>query len=323
MRLTTKLSALFVLALLVIAPLTMQGAAPVAAQDEEPLRFVFVTHDLGAGIFAPVRRGMEDACALIGAECEFLGPQTYDPAQQVSILEAAIATNPDGIATTRPEPGVYDDVITRAQEAGIKVVTFNTNDPTADEVAPAPFVGQNFTNYGQVWAREVMRVMPDGGQIAITNCCPGHFALEERIRSFTETLEAEGEGKYEILETIITGADEGEIFGAIEAFHAANPDVDMITGVDYYSNIIAQYIKNNNLQGQLLAGGSDLAPAQVDGLREGYVAFGLGQNPYLQGFYPVMMMFHEIEYGIRPITIDTGTDVVTPENVEEYNPEFR
>ena len=129
-------------------------------------------------------------------------------------------------------------------------MTFNTNDPTADEVAPAPFVGQNFTNYGQVWAREVMRAMPDGGTLAITNCCPGHFALEERIRSFTETLEAEGEGKYEILETIITGADESEIFAAIEAFYAANPDVNMITGVDYYSNIIAQFIKNNNLKGR-------------------------------------------------------------------------
>ena len=153
----------------------------------------------------------------------------------------------------------------RAQEAGIKVVTFNTNDPTADEVAPAPFVGQNFTNYGQVWAREVMRAMPDGGTLAITNCCPGHFALEERIRSFTETLEAEGKGKYEILETIITGADESEVFGAIEAFYAANPDVNMITGVDYYSNIIAQFIKNNNLQGQLLAGGSDLARPRSTG----------------------------------------------------------
>jgi simple sugar transport system substrate-binding protein len=323
MTLLTKVSTLLVLALLLLGPATIGSSPPAAAQDDEPLRFVFVTHDLGAGIFAPVRTGMEDACELIGATCEFLGPQTYDPAQQVAILEAAIATEPDGIATTRPEPGVYDDVIQRAQEAGISVVTFNTNDPTADEVAPAPFVGQDFTNYGRVWAEEVVRVMPDGGQIAITNCCPGHFALEERIRSFTETLEAEGEGKYEILETIITGADEGEIFAAIEAFHAANPDVDMITGVDYYSNIIAQYIKNNGLEGQLLTGGSDLAPAQVDGLREGYVAFGLGQNPYLQGFYPVMIMHQEIEYGIRPISIDTGTDVVTPENVDEYNPEFR
>nr|MBA3416216.1 hypothetical protein [Chloroflexia bacterium] len=122
---------------------------------------------------------------------------------------------------------------------------------------------------------------------------------------------------------IITGADEPEVYGAIEAFYSANPDVAMITGSDYYSNIIAQFIANNGLEGQLLAGGSDLAPAQVDGLRGDYVAFGLGQNPYLQGFYPVMMMYQEIEYGIRPIDIDTGTDVVTPENVEEYNPEFR
>ena len=91
---------------------------------------------------------MEDACALIEATCEFLGPQTYDPAQRVAILEAAIATSPDGIATTRPEPGVYDDV-QRAQEAGIKVVTFNTNDPTADEVALAPSLDRTSPTTGR------------------------------------------------------------------------------------------------------------------------------------------------------------------------------
>ena len=322
MRLTTRLSTLLLLLLLVVLPMMARGTGQVAAQDDK-LTFVFVTHDLGAGIFAPVRRGMEDACAMIQAECEFIGPQTYDPAQQVSMLEAAVSRKPDGIATTRPEPGTYDEVIRSAQEAGIKVVTFNTNDPEANAAVPAPFVGQNFTNYGVVWAQEIMRAMPNGGKLAVTHCCPGHFALEERIRSMRETLEKEGQGKYEYVETIITGADVNEVYGAIEAFYQANPDVNMITGVDYYSYVIAQFIKNNNLQGKLLCGGSDLAPAQVDGLREEYVAFGLGQNPYLQGFYPVMMMYHEIEYGIRPITIDTGTDIVTPENVEQYNPEFR
>lgn len=323
MKLATKVSTLLLgLTLAVGAASQASSPAPVAAQDDG-LTFVFVTHDLGAGIFAPVRRGMEDACAMVGATCEFIGPQTYDVAEQVALLEATVARAPDGIATTRPEPGAYDGVIQAAQEAGIKVVTFNTNDPTANEAAPAPFVGQNFTNYGKVWAAEIMRALPDGGKIGVTNCCAGHFALEERIRSMKETLDAEGGGKYEVLDTIITTADETEIYGVIEAFYAANPDVKMITGSDYYSNIIAQFIKNNGLEGELLAGGSDLAPAQVDGLRDDYVAFGLGQNPYLQGFYPVMMMYQEIEYGIRPIDIDTGTDVVTPENVEQYNPEFR
>ena len=121
MRLTTKLSIFLVLALMLIGPLTM-GGAPAAAQDDEELRFVFVTHDLGAGIFAPVRSGMEDACALIGAMCEFLGPQTYDPAQQVAILEAAIATNPDGIAVSPNDPETVKATIQQAVDAGIPVL---------------------------------------------------------------------------------------------------------------------------------------------------------------------------------------------------------
>ncbi|MBA3450265.1 MAG: hypothetical protein H0T18_03520, partial [Chloroflexia bacterium] len=58
MRLTTRLSMVLVLAVMLMGPLTMGGATPAAAQDDG-LRFVFVTHDLGAGIFAPVRTGME------------------------------------------------------------------------------------------------------------------------------------------------------------------------------------------------------------------------------------------------------------------------
>ncbi len=303
--------------LLTVLPSTL------AQEDEEPLHFVFVTHDLGAGIFAPVRRGMEDACDMVGAVCEFLGPQTYNTSEQVAILEAAIATEPDGIATTRPEPGVYDDVIQQALDAGIVVTGFNTNDPSANETLPIPFVGQDFTNYGKVWAQEIMKALPDGGKIGITNCCFGHYALEERIRSMRETLEEEGEGKYEVLPTINTGTDETGVYGAIEAFYQANPEVVGIFGADYYSYIIATFVKNNGLEGKVKCGGSDLAPLQIEGLREGYVSFGLGQNPYLQGFYPVMMMHQQIELGIRPITIDTGTDVVTPENVDEFNPDYR
>lgn len=316
----------------VMTPSVAQAAPPAQDPTAEPTdeasgeakyHFIFVTHDLGAGIFAPVRKGMEDACALIEAECEFLGPQTYSPADQVALIEAAMAKEPDGIATTRPEPGTYDDVVQRATEAGILVVGFNTNDPSADEVAPISFVGQNFTNYGVVWAREIMRTLPDGGDIAITNCCFGHYALEERIRSMQETLETEGEGKWVVKDVINITTNENDAFAAVEAFYQANPETQGIYGADYYTYVTAQFIKQNGLEGTLHTGGSDLAPAMVDGLTEGYVDFGLGQNPYLQGFYPVMMMYHELEYGIRPITIDTGTDVVTPENIDQYNPDYR
>ncbi|HMQ55426.1 MAG TPA: substrate-binding domain-containing protein [Anaerolineae bacterium] len=291
--------------------------------QEDPLNIVFVTHDLGAGIFAPVRTGMEDACLMVNATCEFLGPQKYDPTEQVALIEAAIAKNPDAIVTTRPEPGTYDDVVKKALEAGIMVIGFNTNDPAADAGLPIPFVGQDFTNYGVEWAKAAMADLPDGGKITIADCCFGHYALEERNRSFIETLENEGGGKYEVVDVIDIGTDETAIYGIIEAYYQANPDIDAIYGVDYYSHVIAQFVKNNNLQGKLKTGGSDMGPGNIEGLEQGYVSFGLGQNPYLQGFYPVMMTHLAKRFDIRPVSIDTGTDIVTPENFADYNPEYR
>jgi simple sugar transport system substrate-binding protein len=308
---------------LTLLALVLAGASTSALAENKPLRITFVTHDLGAGIFAPVRLGMEDACAKIKAECEFLGPATYDPAAQVALIEAAISKKPDAIVTTRPDPSAYNDAIQKALDAGILVLTFNTNDPVADKKIPLAFVGQNFTNYGKEWAHEVIKAMPNGGTMAITDCCFGHYALEERNRSFKETLEKEGGGKYKVLEVINTTADESKVFANVEAYYQAHPDINAIWGVDYYSHVIAQFIKKNNLQGKLLTGGSDMGPGNIEGLKAGYVSFGLGQNPFMQGFYPVMMVYQEKEYGIRPVTIDTGTDVVTPKNFADYNPKYR
>ena len=305
-----------------LSPLLAWTATSAQAEDK-PLQITFITHDLGAGIFAPVRLGMEDACAKVQAQCEFLGPATYDPAAQVALIEATIAKKPDAIVTTRPDPSAYNDAIKKALDAGIMVVTFNTNDPAADKKIPLPFVGQNFTNYGKEWAHEVMKAMPNGGTMAITDCCFGHFALEERIRSFKETLDKEGGGKYKVLDVINTSADESKVFAVIEAYYQAHPDINAIWGVDYYSHVIAQFIKKNNLQGKLLTGGSDMGPGNIEGIKNKYVAFGLGQNPFMQGFYPVMMVYQAKKYGIRPVTIDTGTDVVTPANFDQYNPKYR
>ena len=72
-----------------------------------------------------------------------------------------------------------------------------------------------------------------------------------------------------------------------------------------------------------MTGGSDMGPGNIEGIKNGYVAFGLGQNPFMQGFYPVMMVYQAKKYGIRPVTIDTGTDVVTPDNFAQYNPKYR
>ncbi len=318
----SKLFKIFALVVVVAIALGGLTTTTATAQDKQ-LKITFVTHDLGAGVFAPVRLGMDDACKMVGAQCEFLGPQNFSVEEQIKILEAAVAKKPDAIVTTRVDPAAYDAVLKKAQDAGIMLVTFNTNDPKADAKLAIPLVGQDFTNYGVVWAREAMKALPAGGNMAVTDCCFGHYALEERLRSFKETIDKEGKGKWKVTDVINTGSDETKVYSAIEAYYQAHQDVKAIWGVDYYSHVIAQFVKKNKLQGKLLTGGSDMGPGNVEGIKDGYVSFGLGQNPYLQGFYPVMMVRNFKQYGIRPVSIDTGTDVVTPKNFGEYNPKYR
>ena len=45
--------------------------------------------------------------------------------------DQALASNPDGIGTTVPNPEVIRDAVGRANEAGIPVIVFNTADPNA------------------------------------------------------------------------------------------------------------------------------------------------------------------------------------------------
>ena len=114
MKLTTKLSMFLVLALMLVAPMTMGGASRAAAQDDQQLRFVFVTHDLGAGIFAPVRRGMEDACALIEATCEFLGPPKLRPqSKQVQELAARAPVKEKLVFASRLDDGEVCESVDR------------------------------------------------------------------------------------------------------------------------------------------------------------------------------------------------------------------
>jgi simple sugar transport system substrate-binding protein len=69
--------------------------------------------------------------------------------------------------------------------------------------------------------------------------------------------------------------------------------------------------------GQIKNIGFDTSPAIVDAFRKGYVQLSSDQQPYLQGFLPVVSLALTILYGFSPIGYDSGAGFVTPENIED------
>ena len=56
----------------------------------------------------------------------------------------------------------------------------------------------------------------------------------------------------------------------------------------------------------MLLGGFDLVPEVLDQMKAGYVQVQIDQQPYMQGFMPVMEVYLAKTVGLAPADIDTG-----------------
>jgi simple sugar transport system substrate-binding protein len=51
-------------------------------------------------------------------------------------------------------------------------------------------------------------------------------------------------------------------------------------------------------------------------MKAGYIQVEIDQQPYMQGFMPVMQVYLNKTAGLAPADIDTGQGVVTPADVD-------
>ena len=49
----------------------------------------------------------------------------------------------------------------------------------------------------------------------------------------------------------------------------------------------------------------------------GHIHFTIDQQPYVQGFYPVVALTLNLRYGIAPSDIDAGASIVDRRNVKQ------
>ena len=101
----------------------------------------------------------------------------------------------------------------------------------------------------------------------------------------------------------------GDVVGAF----AANGFVTPALG-----NAIAQL----NAGDKVCSFGFDLGPAQQEQIKAGHLDGALGQQPFLQGFWPVAQLYLEIDRGIAAANLDTRAQLVTKADVDKVGKRF-
>jgi len=284
----------------------MHRAQGAAAGAERPLRFIFISTLVHEDFFNPVKKGMADAARLMGVEAAFTGTEGVDVKAQAAMVAKAVADGYDGIAVNLIDPTAFDEVVRAAVEKGVPVVAFNTDDTTPN--ARLSSVNQNLCEAGRVLGRKALEFIPPGGKVVIAMHDEGISALEDRFRGMTEELQK----KNVTWKRIITGSDPAKAEGNVTRALRENPDVKVVLCTGQADLEPTALAIEHQFKGQGYAvAGFDLSPEILRLMEAGIIRFTIDQQPYVQGFYPVIQLTLYCRYGIRPPSMDAGAFVIT------------
>jgi simple sugar transport system substrate-binding protein len=307
---------------LAVAALLSTAATGAYAQD--PLDIVFTVHSGASNTFwQAVQKGYEDACTKIAATCQMIYLQTDGSIpEQVANMEAALARNPDALITSIIDNTAFDEVIQRARDAGVIVISSNVDDLEGGAGnARQAFVGQGFEPAGRGLARAQWANMPAEGPIHVLVGVsgPGQNWSETRALGVTNYLDemiAANPDRAITYEKIDSGLDLAVVADRVGAYLSANPNTNAYFDTGFWHAGVASVLRDRGIEpGKVLLGGFDLVPVVLDEMEAGYIQVQVDQQPYMQGFLPVMMVYMNKTVGLSPVDVNTGEALVYPKDV--------
>jgi simple sugar transport system substrate-binding protein len=289
----------------------MALALVAASAPAQATRIVFITHAQAVDAFwSVVKNGVDDAAELMGVEVQYQAPPTFDMVLMAQLIDAAVASQPDGLVVSIPDAAALGDSITNAVAAGIPVVSMNSGSDVREELGVAVHVGQTEYEAGLGGGK---RMKEAGVTNAIcVNQEVGNVALDLRCEGFADGLEGD-------VEVVAVTMDPTEIQNAIAAQLSNNPDVGgVLTLGPSAAEPTLQALEQAGLLEQVTFGTFDLSPGVLQAIADGKMAFAIDQQQFLQGYLPIVLLKKNAQYGVMPAgTVMTGPGFVTQENAEQ------
>jgi len=286
-------------------------------QRSQAPHYVIVPKALTNPYWFQVEDGMKAAGEKLGVRAEMIGTaQAADVTGQVQILESLITTRVDGIAISPNDPDGVVSVIDRAVQAGIPVLTFDSDAPKSKRLC---YVGTDNYSAGRVAGRQLLRFVQPGGSYAVLTGSLGALNLNERIRGFRDEL---AEQKANLTEINLLSCDEttDRAMDLMEDLTRATPHLSawFITGCWATVTPKGAFFNALDKRSDIAVIAFDTVQEELLLVQEGLVQALIGQRPYEMGYRCVEMLHDIAAHKILPrqSTFATGVEVITRANVD-------
>jgi simple sugar transport system substrate-binding protein len=289
-------------------------------------QFWFVNHVTTNPFFTPTQYGLADAAALVGLPTpKWGGSESSNISQMTNYMSTATSAKADGIAVAVIDANAFTSPVKTAMDAGIPVISYNA-DGTFVNGQPKigtnrlAYVGQALYISGQQMGAEIATLIPGGGEIVIFIATPGTGNIQPRYDGAASVLKSKG---FTINE-VATGAGTAQELPAEKAYLLGHKSIKGAFAVDAGSTeFLGPALQSAGLK--VPSGGFDTLGNTLSNISSGLMDFTIYQDPYLQGFLPVLYMYlYNLSGGtIAPPNTDTGLTIITKDNVKPYQESSR
>jgi len=309
------------IAALTESPGAAQAAEPwkdwISKYYKKPVKIAVSCAGTTNSYFTPTKAGVEDAGGELGIEALWTGVPDGNTINQISQFEQLVNTGYEAIVVISFEPDAWIAPIKKAMAAGVLVLTSNNDTPKSGREL---YFGQDLVSAAVVQGQMLAKYAGGKGKVAMTNCAPGSLALDQRLQG---AKQGATDGGLEFVGVYNTNpADMASELGTIRDILRAHPDLGAMMPLCGPDTAAAGLV-NQKDNHKLPIVGTDLLYQTLELIRDGYVNATVGQQPYLQGYMPVMYAYQRIVLGAPKLELPGGNyfmanEIVTKENVDTY-----
>ena len=297
------------------------GAASGIFGSSQSYKFTFVNHVTTNPFFTPTQNGAADACKLLGCSYQWTGSANSTVAEMVSATNSAVSAGVDGLAIALVSLTAFNSPVQKALAAGIPVLAYNADaiDPKTKAILNPrlAYIGQDLFLSGQEMGQHIAALVPSG-DVALFIATPGSLNIQPRIDGALATLKAHPGITPHV---VATGALLPQELSTITSYIQSHQTFKGFFAVDGGSTSSIGQVLQKQGPGKFKGGGYDLTPITQQTVASGALQFTIDQQPYLQGFLPVLELYlYKASQSLTGIAdVNTGLKFLDKTSVTPYN----